>query len=128
MAYEYYKDGKVITTYFRKDRKGLEPLDWRDELKEFDVLISPGGNLRVIREAKYDLFGRLFSVTVFTKKCNRFNGAFRLFCRWELKSYKKAQLRYRPTKDDYLVRNHLLTPYQYQNRNEYSCWSAKSFI
>jgi hypothetical protein len=123
-----FKDGKVYGRVSTKTRIGLEPLDWRDELKEFDILITPSGDLRVIRTADYDLNGRLYCVEVTTRKCNRFGSGFRTFFRWELKKLKKAEVKYRPTEKDYEIQKYLVDESKWiKSEKQFNCLNVKQF-
>lgn len=90
-----YQDGKIIDLW-RKGSKYKTPLDWRDELKEFDVLITKTGKLRVVREARYNPNGYLYSVEFVSLKPNCFQSALAGYIRSDLKSlgFKKADLKY----------------------------------
>ena len=90
-----YKDGKNIDLW-RKNSKHKTPLDWRDELKEFDVLITKTGKLRVVRTVRYNPNGYLYSVEFVSLKPNRFQSPLAWYIRSDLKSlgFKKANLKY----------------------------------
>jgi hypothetical protein len=124
----YFKDGKMYGGWKSKPRKNLEPLDWRDELKEFDILISPSGDLRIVREASYDEFGRLSHIQVAIRKCGKFNGGLRIFNRYELKKFKKAELKYRPTQKDYELRDYLIKEKRWiKSEQNFNCINVKQF-
>lgn len=90
-----HKDGKIIDLW-RKDHKHQTPLDWRDELKEFDVLITKTGKLRVVRQARYNPNGYLYSIDLVSLKPNCFQNALAGYYRNNLKTlgFKKADLKY----------------------------------
>ena len=89
------KDGKIIDLW-RKNHKHKTPLDWRDELKEFDVLITKSGKLRVVREARYNSNGYLYCVSLIALKPGWAKDPLAHYFRNNLKNleFKKSNLKY----------------------------------
>ena len=77
-------------------KKYQTPLDWRDELKEFDVLISNSGKLRVVRSVKYNKNGYLYAIELVALKPSWCKSPLACYFRNNLKNYefKKADLKY----------------------------------
>ena len=128
---EIYVDGKIINTRCKKSKKKT-PLDWRDTLKMYDVLITKNGDLRVVREATYSIDGFLSSVQLVARKCNRFNSGLVSYFRADLRrlNMKKAEVKLRPKLEDLELTNHLLYDDFWQIygwNKKYTCQSVKNF-
>ena len=71
--------------------------DWRDELKVGDVLITPSGDLRVVRQVTMRKRGLLRSVALAIRHCSWTKRAYTIYCRPDLATmgYRKAGVRAR---------------------------------
>jgi hypothetical protein len=108
-------------------RKNPNPKDWREDIKEFDILISPSGDLRVVREVKFKPNGYLFCVTFTKRLCNKFAWGLTYKFRTDLRNFRKAGVKYRPKDADFDLQAYLTSdPTDYRNP-KYNCITVKSF-
>jgi hypothetical protein len=126
---QIYQDGKLIT-YRMKPSKKKTPLDWRDTLKTYDVVITKTGDLRVVRIAEYDSDGFLSLVKFVARKCSRFQSSLVTYYRHDLRrlEMKKAEIKIRPRKEDLKLNDHLLYDdfWQIHGWNKkYTCYDVK---
>lgn len=128
---EIYVDGKIIINRYKPAKKKT-PLDWRDTLKIYDVVITKNGDLRVVRQATYTNDGFLASVKFVARKCSQFNSGLVSYYRADLKrlGMKKAEIKLRPNQKDLDLTNHLLYDDFWQIygwNKKYTCQSVKNF-
>lgn len=86
--------GVSLDGYYRGVR--IKP-DWRDELKVGDVLITPSGDLRIVRDVRMKKCGLLRCVTLAIRRCSWTRRAYTIYCRPDLVTigYRKAGVRAR---------------------------------
>ena len=116
-----------ISYWYPNIRKNPNPKDWRENIKEFDILISPSGDLRVVRDVKFKPNGYLFCVTFTKRICNKFPSGLTYKFRTDLRLYRKASVKYRPKNADFDLQQYITDDLKDFKNPKYNCQTVKFF-
>jgi hypothetical protein len=128
-------DSQRGKTFFNETlpfRKNLAK-DWRDDIRQNDILITKSGDLRVVREALYYADETLRSVKFAIRKCSWTKHPTTSYDRSQLKSlgFRKAAVKFKPKKHDEDFQQYILSGKDTSARHiqtwEYTCFNAKDF-
>jgi|APGre2960657404_1045060.scaffolds.fasta_scaffold51034_2 hypothetical protein len=127
------KEKSIYTFASTKYRQKYLELDWRDELKNNDILITKSGDLRVIREAVYYNDECLSHIVLAIRKCSWTRSPTTSYDRSALKTlkFRKAAVKFKPSEKDNEFQEFVLrgkySGFYEPEYGVYTCISAKSF-